>query len=502
MTHLDADIVIIGAGFGGSLTAVLLARVGLRPVLLDRATHPRFAIGESSTPIADLVLSQLARQYDLPWLAPLAKYGTWRRAYPDLPCGLKRGFSYFQHRAGEEFRPDPLHSNELLVAASADDETADTHWYRPEFDALLYRRALAAGIPCFEQTVIESIEPRGEGWTIRAVCCGESVEFTSAFLIDASGEGGVLARRFGISTAPTTMRTQSRTIFGHFTGVKRWEDWLRRHGGRCQDHPYPCDDAALHHILEEGWMWVLPFNNGITSAGFVLDMERTVQQPALSPQQEWDQWMARYPAIAWQFADTKLVAPAGGLRRTGRLQRQAARCIGPNWAMLSTAAGFVDALQSTGNAHTLCGIERLVPLLREYWGRPELPEALLGYERTLKEELSLIDQIVHGCFVAFGRFERLAAFITTYFVGAIRSEQRRRQGIAAGDTFLQAQDADFRRTVDRLHARLLALRATNSTSAAADAAYTAEVAEALRPYNVGGVCDPARRNMYFHQGPK
>jgi FADH2 O2-dependent halogenase len=27
------------------------------------------------------------------------------------------------------------------------------------------------------------------------------------------------------------------------------------------------DDAALHHVFDGGWVWVLRFNNGITSAG-------------------------------------------------------------------------------------------------------------------------------------------------------------------------------------------------------------------------------------------
>ena len=34
--------------------------------------------------------------------------------------------------------------------------------------------------------------------------------------------------------------------------------------------PYPPDDAALHHVFPGGWIWVLRFNNGITSAGAAL----------------------------------------------------------------------------------------------------------------------------------------------------------------------------------------------------------------------------------------
>ena len=34
--------------------------------------------------------------------------------------------------------------------------------------------------------------------------------------------------------------------------------------------PYPDDWAAVHHIIDEGWMYSLRFDDGVTSAGFVL----------------------------------------------------------------------------------------------------------------------------------------------------------------------------------------------------------------------------------------
>jgi hypothetical protein len=88
--------------------------MGLRPVLIERGEHPRFAIGESSTPQGDLVLAELADRYGLARVAPLCKYGSWRRHYPELVCGLKRGFSYFHHPEGEDFSPRSDHENELL----------------------------------------------------------------------------------------------------------------------------------------------------------------------------------------------------------------------------------------------------------------------------------------------------------------------------------------------------------------------------------------------------
>jgi hypothetical protein len=68
---------------------------------LERGKHPRVVIGESSTPLANLLLEELCRRYDLPAVAPLAKWGSWQRSYPQIGCGLKRGFTFYHHHLDE-----------------------------------------------------------------------------------------------------------------------------------------------------------------------------------------------------------------------------------------------------------------------------------------------------------------------------------------------------------------------------------------------------------------
>ena len=77
--RVDADVAIVGSGFAGSLTALALLRRGRRVVLIERGRHPRFAIGESSTPLANLLLEELADRYDLPQVRVFSKWGTWQR---------------------------------------------------------------------------------------------------------------------------------------------------------------------------------------------------------------------------------------------------------------------------------------------------------------------------------------------------------------------------------------------------------------------------------------
>src|SRR5262249_19622067 len=142
---LEADVAVVGSGFGGSLAALIARRLGRSVVLLEKGTHPRFAIGEASSPLANLLLATLSARYDLPRLSPLARYGSWKRAYPDVVRGLKRGFTFYAHRPGRAFEGDPERRDQMLVAASPRDEIADTHWYRPDLDHFLVREAEAAG---------------------------------------------------------------------------------------------------------------------------------------------------------------------------------------------------------------------------------------------------------------------------------------------------------------------------------------------------------------------
>lgn len=492
---IEADVVVLGSGFGGSLTTLLLSRIGLRPVLIDRGRHPRFAIGESSTPVADLVLSDLAERYDLPRLRPLAKYGSWKRTYPELRCGIKRGFSYFRHQLGRKFRPEACHSNELLVAASSDDEHSDTHWHRADVDAFFAAEVWRERLPFFEECNADvSVAPHG--WHVRGQQHGTRVDVSAKFIIDATGAGGVLQRLLGIADESHTLQTRSRAIFAHFEGVKPWRDVLPP--GSERDYPFPCDQAALHQVIDEGWMWQLRFDSGLVSAGFAIDEAASPLDDSLPIEAEWHALLRRYPSIAEQFTEAAIVAPAGGLRRTGRLQRLAARMVGDNWAMLPNTAGFIDPLHSSGIAQTLCGVERLTGILERHWQRPGLVDALAGYQSCLRSEFRLVDQIVAAGYASRNDFRLFAAVAMLYFAAATTYERRRQAGeMSPGSAFLCADDEHFAGVVADT-CRRLPMTSDAGRSLSSSEAFERHTAEAIRPYNRVGLFDPTAKHMYWH----
>ncbi len=257
------DIAIVGSGFAGSLTAMIAKRLGHSVVLLERGKHPRFVIGESSTPLSNLLLDDLATRYDLPAIKPLAKWGTWQQSYPQIACGLKRGFTFYHHRLGLPDAPDPERHNQLLVAASPHDGIADTHWYRADFDEFLVHQAQTLGVDYVDEVKLEKFVEAGEEVQLAGQRAGRSVEFCAQFVVDATGPRGFLHHALRLPEAGLPGYPQTQALYSHFSNVKRIDQIKPPQ----EAPPFPIDDAAVHHIFDGGWIWVLHFNNGITSAG-------------------------------------------------------------------------------------------------------------------------------------------------------------------------------------------------------------------------------------------
>lgn len=484
------DIVILGAGFGGSLTALLLDRVGLSVALIDRGTHPRFAIGESSTPAAGYLLRSLSEQYDLPQFQPFCKYGTWQEHYPNLACGIKRGFSYFSHEPYQKYKAKPRHASELLVSANLSDSLAETHWYRADVDAFFAKEVRKSQVVYLDQT--EVMLERSDTWEMTGARRGEPIKLRAAFVIDATGAAGLVPNALGVEQQ-TEFLTNSTAVYGHFENVLPWAEILDRDHIERSDYPFDCDHAALHQVLREGWMWQLRFNNGITSAGFVLNGD----QQASVAKDLWGGMLERYPSIAAQFEGASLVAPESGLVATSRLQRGWKKCAGADWALLPHTAGFIDPLHSTGIAHTLCGIKRLVDALGTFWDKEELTQAMSDYSESIQAELALIDTLVAGCYRSLPHFE-LFTVSTLFYFAAATSFEHRRCNKGEKPLFLCADDSEFRHAV-RTWLDLVSQFQDCTGCDSTEINQAIEKAKALlEPWDRVGLFQPAIPNMYYY----
>jgi FADH2 O2-dependent halogenase len=268
------------------------------------------------------------------------------------------------------------------------------------------------------------------------------------------------------------------------------------------EHPYPCDEAALHHICDGGWMWVLRFENGITSAGFALDIDRHPLDDSLSPEEEFHRRLAMYPSIEEQFRPTRMSEsfPSRVPIRTGRIQRLWDHAAGDRWCLLPNAAGFIDPFYSTGIAQTLCGVLRLGDAFRN-WNRPETFLAkLAAYDRLVVREVRLIDQIVAASYASMGADpDLLHAASALYFAAATTFEQRF-HGRSDLPAFLLADDPQFVGLVRLISGQI---RETARQGAGGDVAgCVSATAAAIAPYNVAGLLAPEARHLYRRTAAK
>jgi FADH2 O2-dependent halogenase len=482
---VDVDIAIVGSGFAGALCALALRQRGRRVALVERGRHPRFAIGESTTPLTNLLLEELADRYDLPHVRSFSKWGTWQREHGDVACGLKRGFTFLFHQHGERFADDDSHTRQLLVAASPNDEVADTHWYRPAFDLALVEQAQSAGAIYLDQTRLERIRDTACGMTLEGTRDGQAVEIEAAFVIDASGPRGFLATAFGIGNAPLTWLPPTQGLFTHFDGVGLWNDVAPTEG----TPPYPPDAAALHHVFPGGWIWVLRFNNGITSAGAALTDRLAADLRTADGAPAWARLLERLPSVRDQFSSARATLP---FIHTPRVAFRCREVVGAKWALLPSAAGVIDPLLSTGFPLTLLGLSRLLEVLETTAPGAEREAALNRYAETTQRELDITEQLVgalYACMADPPLFKRLSLL---YFAAASYSETVRRLGrpqLAPG--FLLNAHPRFGAEL-----RECAAAAAVAPRGEPRAALFDRIDRAIDPFDTAGLLDRSRRDWY------
>ena len=96
------DIVIVGSGIGGSTLALAAAKVGAKVLVIEKTSHPRFAIGESTTPSSTVVWKMLSYRYDIPEFLNFSHYIGMKQEH--LTGYPKAAFWFGWHAAGKNMQ--------------------------------------------------------------------------------------------------------------------------------------------------------------------------------------------------------------------------------------------------------------------------------------------------------------------------------------------------------------------------------------------------------------
>jgi FADH2 O2-dependent halogenase len=468
---------------------MIARQLGHSVVLIEKGTHPRVVIGESSTPLSNLLLEELADRYNLPALRPLTKWGSWQRTYPEISCGLKRGFTFHHHVLGDAgIHSDPDRKDQLLVAASPRNEIADTHWYRADFDHLLVREAQKLGVVYFDRTNLQRFCDDGSEVRLQGQREGREIAFRAKFVVDVTGPRGFLHHALGLEEGEFPDYPTTQALYSHFSSVGRLQDgaFARRSG---ETAPYPIDDAAVHHVFDGGWIWVLQFNNGMTSAGVAATDVCASQLRFAEGAPAWERLLGLIPALREQFRSAKAER---AFTHISRLSFRSAQVSGNRWALLPSAAGFVDPLFSTGFPLTLLGVARLAQILEEDWETPRFADRLREYSEQTDNELVATARLIGSLYTCMNNFEVFTALSLLYFAAASYSEAARRLGKAylAASFLLCDHPAFWPQCV-----RLLDRARRPLTESESDALIR-DILAAIEPFNVAGLGQHERRNWY------
>ncbi|MER6632162.1 tryptophan 7-halogenase [Streptomyces sp. NPDC000987] len=426
----DHDVAILGAGIAGSVLAAILSRNGVKTVLIDAGTHPRFAVGESTIPYTSVMLRILAARYRVPEIAHLSHFST-MRSKVSSNSGQKRNFGFVYHREGQ--KQDPHEINQFVIPVAL---STESHMFRQDVDAYMYNVALSYGTTGRLATRVTDVAIDGSGVTL-AVDNGPDIR--ARYIVDAGGHNSPLAHKFGLRDEVPQQRTHSRTLFTHMIGVRPYDDCPAAQG---HDNPSPWHEGTLHHIFDGGWLWVIPFDNhkGATnrlcSVGLTLDPRRHPKTDT-PPEQEFARFLERFPAIAPQFKNATAARPWVS---TGRLQYSSKRIVGDRFCLTSHAAGFVDALYSRGLTNTTDVVNSLAWRLIEAARDDDFSAERFAHVETLQQGLVRAhDDVVGSSFTSFRDYGMWNATFRMWALGTVLGT-------------LNAQDAlvRFQRTGDHM----------------------------------------------------
>ena len=400
----QVDVIVLGASIAGTITALALTACGWRVGIIDKATHPRFALGESMLKPTVLWMRLLAQRYDIPELDVVANYEKISREI-GTTCGVKRSFGFVKHEKGNATVVDQWWSN---VAVSYDAEVFEAHLFRQDIDSYLFRAASEKCAVVWSGTPLDELHIDSNG-----VCAlaGEK-RIQAKFLVDCTGPQSKLARDYQLRDTPARYRTESRSIFTHMINVKPFD--------QCEAARQPAlnwHDGTLHHILEDGWIWVIPFDNHPQSTNPVVSVGMTWKwedspKKDLPAEVEWQSLLDQYPALAAQFEDAKIVRP---WISTGKLQYSASAAAGDRFCLVGAAYGGIDALFSRGLLNTMQSIYLTVELIDSALHDNEfLVERFEPLHKLQETLLQINDQLTFGAYAGLRSSRLLTWWLTAW----------------------------------------------------------------------------------------
>lgn len=354
-----AQVIVVGAGPGGSSTAWHLAQHGIDVLMLDRAEFPRDKVcAEYLSPQASRILSSMGAMDAVDDSGPAHLTGMRVRA----PNGYEIHGSFVARHGFHAFR-----DRGIAVRRSVLDE-------------ILVRRAQSAGVRLVERARVTDVLRDGGGRTCGVIVLdgdGATKELRAPLVIGADGLRSVIGRRLGLTRIS---RFPRRVAFvAHFRNVDG------------------VNEIGEMHVERDGYVGIADVGHGLTNVALVVP-SRAARDAASDPNAILDGWLARHPHLAARFAQAERVEP---VRATGPFASSTRRAWAHGAALVGDAADFFDPFTGEGVYSALRGGELLAPFAAEAaLSEPDAAAQVLAeYEKTRRAEFGgkwLVEKLISG----------------------------------------------------------------------------------------------------------
>ncbi|HUR81143.1 MAG TPA: NAD(P)/FAD-dependent oxidoreductase [Thermoanaerobaculia bacterium] len=293
------DVLVIGGGPAGSTAATLLAQQGLSVTLLERERFPRFQVGESLLPYNNDLFARLG-------VTELLHQGDY---HPKFGAYFVTGDGRHGYRFRFDQRLDDPYRNSFQVT-------------RSEFDHLLLRNAEKHGVDVRQETPVTSIDLSDPN---KVVVNGN---LEARFVLDASGHSSIVGNR--ATEREDVPSLKKIAFFAHFTGVPR-------------DAGKDAGNTVIV-VLRDSWFWLIPITKDVMSVGLVVDRDHFTRC-GLTPEALLERTIASTPWVAQRMAQATRVSQIYARKDFSFRMKE---LVGPNYALIGDAAGFLDPIFSTG----------------------------------------------------------------------------------------------------------------------------------------------------------